>query len=167
MGFLDRFKKKKELELEKAAPEVSVAKEKPKAEGTKGAKVVEEAAKAEKAEEKKPAAKIETKTKATKAAARTVSGELADVLIRPVVTEKSAVLASFGQYVFMVNPDANRVRVGQAVKAVYGIQPSDVRIQNVRSEPVRFGRVYGKQKVWKKAIVTLPKGKTIDVYQGV
>ena len=50
---------------------------------------------------------------------------------------------------------------------MYGITPVSVNIQNVRGKRVRFGRVRGKRKDWKKAIVTLPEGKTINVYDGV
>ncbi len=150
MGFLDRFKKQKEKEVEKATPAASGPKEKETLAAKKEATKVE-----------KPSAKAATKPTV---AARE---ELVYILIRPLVTEKAAVLASMGQYVFMVHPHANRVAVGRAVKAMYGIEPTDVRIQNVRAKSVRFGRRLGKRKAWKKAIVCLPKGKSIDVYAGV
>lgn len=150
MGFLDRFKKQKEKEVVKATPAASGVKEK------EAVSVKKEAAKVE-----KPAAKTATKPSAV------VREELVDTLIRPLVTEKAAVLASMGQYVFLVHPYANRVAVGRAVKTMYGVQPTGVRIQNVRAKSVRFGRRLGKRKAWKKAIVSLPKGTSIDVYAGV
>ncbi|MBT5808068.1 50S ribosomal protein L23 [Candidatus Uhrbacteria bacterium] len=91
----------------------------------------------------------------------------ATVIVKPLVTEKSAVLASANQYVFVVSKSANKVQVRSAIKAMYGIMPTRVNMQNVNGKRVRFGRVRGKRKDWKKAIVTLPEGKTINVYEGV
>ncbi len=137
MGIFDRFKSKKEKEVKGLAQ--APAKEKP----AKGGKP------------------------AVKSGAAPVSSELVGVIAKPLVTEKSAVLASKGQYVFVVAQDANRVQVRAAVKAAYGVTPVSVNIQRVRGKAVRFGRIEGRRKSWKKAIVTLPKGKTIDVYEGV
>ncbi|MDA1038146.1 MAG: 50S ribosomal protein L23 [bacterium] len=89
------------------------------------------------------------------------------VLISPIITEKSATLASEGKYVFQIKPDAGRIEVKQAIFEVYGVRPVSVNIQRYRRDSVRFQRRLGKQKAWKKAIVTVPKGKTIDVYEGV
>lgn len=100
-------------------------------------------------------------------AIRHVTSPLGRIMLRPVVTEKSAHLASLGKYVFEVAPGANRVLVRQAVSEIYGMRPKAVHIQNVRGEEVRVGRHIGKRKSWKKAIVTLPKGQKIDVYEGV
>ncbi len=175
MGFLDRFKNKKELEVEKksAAPSVEAA-EKPAVKTTKetsAAKPVKETkAKKESKTTKSSAKKEEPKAKEEKKpskAARHLSEDLAWVIVKPLVTEKAATLTSLGQYAFVVDKGANRIQVRQAVKELYGIAPTSVRIQNVRAETVRFGRVWGTQKAWKKAIVSLPKGKSIDVYEGV
>ena len=89
------------------------------------------------------------------------------VIIRPIVTEKAAHLADMGKYVFEVASKAGRVEVQQAIMSIYGIRPVSVNTQNVRAKTVRFGRHSGKQKTWKKAIVMLPKGKKIDVHEGV
>ena len=89
------------------------------------------------------------------------------LILRPLVTEKSAHLTSLGKYAFEVAPRANRVAVGQAIAQRYCVRPVSVHLQNVRGEAVRFGRHAGKQKSWKKAIVTLPKGLKIDVHEGV
>lgn len=110
-----------------------------------------------KKDEKKPApAKKSTKI-----------GSAPQVIVKPLVTEKSATLASSNQYVFVVTKKANRVEVRSAIKAMYGITPTSVNIQNYKGKKVRFGRRRGKRKDWKKAIVTLPAGKTINVYEGV
>lgn len=90
-----------------------------------------------------------------------------EVIIRPVVTEKAAHLAEEGKYVFEVDTNATRVEVQQAVTRLYGVRPVGVNVQNVRAESVRFGRRTGTRKAWKKAIVTLPEGKKIDVHEGV
>lgn len=143
MGFWDRFKKRKEQEVEK---KVSAA--------------------IEVAEVKEPREKA-TKEKPVKAAKKEVPKALARILVRPLVTEKAATLTSSGQYVFEVDLKANRHQVAAAVFAVYGIKPVKVGILNMRREPVRFGRGRGMRKAWKKAIVRLPKGKTISVHEGV
>jgi len=83
------------------------------------------------------------------------------------VTEKSATLSSANQYVFIVRKEANRIQVRSAIKAMYGITPTSVNIQNYRGKKVRFGRRLGQRRDWKKAIITLPAGKTINVYEGV
>lgn len=88
------------------------------------------------------------------------------VLVRPLITEKGNLLASNGQYLFAVNPHSNKLEVAEAVERVYGVRPRHVNVMNVRGKHVRYGRTTGSTKSWKKAIVTLPKGKTIDVFEG-
>lgn len=89
------------------------------------------------------------------------------IVLKPVVTEKSAILASKNMYVFAVKEDANKLEVAQAIKQMYEVNPRSVNILNVRGKIVRRGRISGKRKGWKKAIVTLPKGKTLNLYEGV
>ncbi|MBM5789542.1 50S ribosomal protein L23 [Candidatus Parcubacteria bacterium] len=89
------------------------------------------------------------------------------VVIAPIVTEKSAYLAAQGQYVFEVERSMNKVQVRDAIRVMYGVLPLSVNMVRQRGKKVRFGRTQGKRKGWKKAIVTLPKGKTIEVYEGV
>jgi len=102
-----------------------------------------------------------------KASTKQVSSAFAGTLLHPHVTEKAATLASQGVYVFVVNKKATRIDVGAAVKAIYGVQPKSVRVINMDGKSVRFGRFNGRRSDWKKAMVTLPKGATIDVHQGV
>jgi large subunit ribosomal protein L23 len=92
---------------------------------------------------------------------------VSDVILRPMVTEKAAHLAAKGQYVFVVSQNATKIQVRNAVRTMYGMTPTSVNIQRVEGKIVRFGRAKGKRKNWKKAIVTLPKGKKIEVYEGV
>ncbi|KKR57379.1 MAG: 50S ribosomal protein L23 [Candidatus Uhrbacteria bacterium GW2011_GWE2_40_58] len=89
------------------------------------------------------------------------------VIIRPLVTEKASFLASQSQYLFEVKLEANRIQVYKSIIALYGVKPVSVNIVNMKGKRVRFGRTNGRRKDWKKAIVTIPKGKTIDVYEGV
>ena len=110
--------------------------------------------------QKKVAVKKSTSTKG-------LSEELSDIILRPLVTEKSAILADASQYIFVVSKKANRIQVRSAIRALYGITPESVNIQNVRGKVVRFGRKKGKRIDWKKAIITMPKGTKIDVYEGV
>ena len=102
-----------------------------------------------------------------KVATKPVSSPYRRIILRPLVTEKAAHLASLSKYVFEVASAANRVAVGKAVAERYGVRPEAVHIQNVRGAQVRSGRRTGRRKSWKKAIVTLPKGQKIDVNEGV
>ncbi len=97
----------------------------------------------------------------------TRNGVAYKVLVRPVITEKAADLGVENKYVFAVNPKANKIEVAKAIDELYGVKPLAVNIIKVRGKKVRQGRYIGKRKDWKKAIVTLPAGKTIKVYEGV
>lgn len=150
MGILDKFKTKKEKELNGDVVETTVVTKEEKKEKVTKAKDAKEVV-------EKP------KTKKTKV----IPADLSGTIVKPLVTEKAAVIAHAGQYSFIVAPNANRVAVRAAIKAMYGVLPTSVNIQRVRGKAVRFGRTLGQRSSWKKAIVTLPKGKTIDVYEGV
>lgn len=90
------------------------------------------------------------------------------ILVHPLLTEKSTIQNSYNQYVFMVNARANKTEIKKALQETYHVKPLKVRIINNLGKAVRSGR--GKTnhlKDWKKAIVSLPAGKKIDVYEGV
>lgn len=93
------------------------------------------------------------------------SGRLAHVIVRPHISERSSVLQESNQYVFEVGPRVNKDEMRRAVEDLYGVQPTAVKIMNIRGKNLRFGRTPGQTKKWKKAIVTLPAGRTIDVYK--
>jgi large subunit ribosomal protein L23 len=96
------------------------------------------------------------------------SGTLAyRVLLKPIVTEKASILASKNQYAFSVATGTNKIDVAKAVLEAYGVAPAGVNMISMRGKLVRTKRVKGKRKDWKKAIVTLPKGTSIDIYAGV
>ncbi|MFA5124990.1 MAG: 50S ribosomal protein L23 [Patescibacteria group bacterium] len=89
------------------------------------------------------------------------------VLIAPLLTEKTASGEANNQYAFAIDAKATKNEVKKAVESRYGLKPVSVNVSNVRGKFVRFGQQFGKRKNWKKAIVTLPKGKSINVYEGI
>ena len=89
------------------------------------------------------------------------------VIIAPLITEKATQAGAHNQYIFTVAKDANKIMVARAVEAIYGVKSAAVNIMNMSGKTKRSGRVTGHRKDWKKAIVSLPAGKTIAVYEGV
>lgn len=89
------------------------------------------------------------------------------ILVKPLITEKAANVGAFNKYVFMIDRKANKIEVAKAIEEVYGIKPVKVNILRVSGKKVRYGRTFGERKDWKKAVVTLPSGKTINIYEGV
>ena len=89
------------------------------------------------------------------------------VLIKPLITEKATKMAAENKYVFEVERTANKIEIAKAIKEVYGVKPVAVNVMSKRGKNVRFGRTIGKRKAWKKAIITLPTGKSINIYEGV
>jgi large subunit ribosomal protein L23 len=93
--------------------------------------------------------------------------EHAQVIIRPVVSEKSYVLAAAGKYTFRVHPDAHKTQVRQAVEAIFAVHVEDVRTISVRSKPKRRGITRGRTRAWKKAIVQVRAGESIPIFAGL
>jgi large subunit ribosomal protein L23 len=89
------------------------------------------------------------------------------VLIRPVVSEKSYVLSAANRYTFRVHPDAHKTQIRQAVEQLFGVHVVDVRTLSVKSKPKRRGVTRGRTRVWKKAIVQVRQGETIPIFQGL
>jgi large subunit ribosomal protein L23 len=89
------------------------------------------------------------------------------VLLRPLVTEKGSHLGIENKYLFEVGYDTNKIEVAKAIEITYGVKPTKVNIMKFEGKVVRRGRNAGRRKRWKKAIVTLPKGKTIQIYEGI
>lgn len=98
--------------------------------------------------------------------AREGAGDAHRILLSPLFTEKSANLQAQGKYVFQVAPGAGKVEIAVAVRDLYGVKPVSVRIVRLEGKKVRFGRFTGRQKGVKKAIVTLPAGQTITLFEG-
>jgi large subunit ribosomal protein L23 len=90
------------------------------------------------------------------------------VLIRPVVSEKSYVLATAGKYTFRVHPDAHKTQIKQAVEAMFpDVEVLEVRTSSVPSKPKRRGYTSGRTREWKKAVVQVREGDTIPIFQGL
>lgn len=91
------------------------------------------------------------------------SGIAPRVLLRALVTEKSTRMGAENAYVFAVPRETTKGQVKEAVRALYGIMPASVNMVRVRGKDMRFGRHRGQEKDWKKAMVTLPLGKSISI----
>lgn len=89
------------------------------------------------------------------------------VIIRPVVSEKSYVLAAADRYTFRVHPNANKTQIRLAVESLFGVSVLEVRTVSVKSKPKRRGQTAGRTREWKKAIVQVREGDTIPVFQGL
>lgn len=93
--------------------------------------------------------------------------EMKDILIRPIVTEKSTThLGSEQTYAFEVGLNANKVEVKRAIEKFYDVSVAAVRTIVVRGKVKRFGRHHAKRSNWKKAYVTLAEGDSINLYEG-
>jgi large subunit ribosomal protein L23 len=88
-----------------------------------------------------------------------------DVVLEPVVSEKSYGLLDEGRYTFLVHPHANKTEIKQAVEAIFGVKVASVNTMNRKGKTKRFGWVYGKRKDTKRAIVTLAAGEEIDIFE--
>ena len=94
--------------------------------------------------------------------------EHSQVIIRPVVSEKSYVLASADKYTFRVHPDAHKTQIRQAVESLFpDVRVLDVRTMSVKSKPKRRGLIHGRTRRWKKAIVQVRPGDSIPIFQGL
>ena len=88
------------------------------------------------------------------------------ILIEPVLSEKTNVLREEGQYVFRVDPRANKTQVKEAVKRLFEVHPISCTIMNVKGKPKRLRGRAGVTSAWKKAIVRLAKGESIKAFEG-
>jgi large subunit ribosomal protein L23 len=86
------------------------------------------------------------------------------VIIAPVVSEKSYVLAAAGKYTFRIHPDAHKTQVRQAIEALFDVHVQEVRTMSVKSKPKRRGISRGRTRSWKKAIVQVRAGETIPIF---
>ncbi|HEX2396667.1 MAG TPA: 50S ribosomal protein L23 [Solirubrobacteraceae bacterium] len=93
--------------------------------------------------------------------------EPAQVIIRPLVSEKTYVLASTGKYTFRVHPNAHKTQIRQAIESLFGVTVTDVRTMSVKSKPKRRGYTAGRTRQWKKAIVQVSPGQEIPIFQGL
>jgi large subunit ribosomal protein L23 len=90
------------------------------------------------------------------------------VLIRPVITEKSGYQSDkLNRYTFAVDGRANKLQIKKAVEQVFSVDVVSVNVMHVQGKSRRWGKVLGRTKDWKKAIVTLRPGQTIQFFEGV
>ena len=93
--------------------------------------------------------------------------DASQVIIRPVVSEKTYVLATADKYTFRVHPDAHKTQIRQAVEQLFDVKVVEVRTASVKSKPKRRGLTSGRTRAWKKAIVQVKPGDTIPIFQGL
>ncbi len=91
-----------------------------------------------------------------------------DIIKRPVVSEKTNIQKEdFNQVTFEVDKRANRVEIAMAIEKIFNVKVSKTRTMHIKGKIKRRGRILGKRKDWKKAIVTLMPGERIDFFEGV
>ena len=88
-----------------------------------------------------------------------------DILIRPLITEKSTRLIEQGQYTFEVHREANKIQIREAVEKTFNVKVKAVNTLNMPRKERRRGRTVGSIPGWKKAIVTLQAGESIDIFE--
>ncbi len=122
-----------------------------------------------KEEEKKVDTPIETTAVKSNQAESSKKGSIISnrLILKPLITEKAAIAQSLNKYSFIVIKDASKVQIKKAIKEIYGIEPKTVNLINMEGKKRRFGRSTGRRSDYKKAVVTLPSGKSITIHEGV
>ncbi|HWK89967.1 MAG TPA: 50S ribosomal protein L23 [Longimicrobium sp.] len=93
---------------------------------------------------------------------------IADIIVRPLVTEKShQQLDEHGAYTFVVDNSANKIEIAHAIEKQFNVKVKDVRTMRYAGKTKRMGRFVGRKPSWKKAVVTLQPGDTIEIFEGV
>ena len=88
-------------------------------------------------------------------------------IVRPLITEKSsAAYQDRGEYTFEVHPDATKPQIRSAIEQLFGVKVTGVWTSNVRGKEKRMGKTVGRRPNWKKAIVTLRPGDSIEIFEG-
>ena len=94
--------------------------------------------------------------------------DASQVIIRPIVTEKSYVLAEAGKYTFRVHDKAHKTQIRQAIEQLFPeVKVLAVRTSSVKSKPKRRGQTAGRTRTWKKAYVQVREGDTIPIFRGL
>ena len=92
---------------------------------------------------------------------------LHEIVVRPVVTEKSSAAFQLRkEYAFEVHPAANKYQIREALQKLFGVTVTGIRTMQMRRHAVTRGRTRGTTARWKKAIVTLKEGDSIAVFEG-
>lgn len=90
-----------------------------------------------------------------------------DIIIRPIISEKSYGLVEQNRYTFEVAKSANKTQIAQAIAEIFSVTVTGVNTMNVNGKPRRVRYAKGKTRDWKKAVVTLKSGDSIDVFPSV
>lgn len=90
-----------------------------------------------------------------------------DLLIRPIITEKTSQMMAENKYTFQVPLDANKVEIRQAVEAIFNVKVEKVNTVRVLGKTKRMGRFVGKRSDYKKAIVKLVAGEKLPIFEGM
>ena len=89
-----------------------------------------------------------------------------EILLAPVVTEKAYVGVEVRKYSFRVHPDAHKTQIRQAVEELFDVKVERVNVSKVQAKPKRRGMQRGTKPGWKKAIVQLREGDSIEIFEG-
>ncbi|MBI2436721.1 MAG: 50S ribosomal protein L23 [Candidatus Magasanikbacteria bacterium] len=89
------------------------------------------------------------------------------VIKKPFVSEKAGSAEMHGTYTFVVPTDASKTHIKHTIKELYGVMPLKVATMQLEGKCIRFGYKHGRRSDWKKAIITLAKGLSIDIHEGV
>ena len=89
-----------------------------------------------------------------------------EILIAPVVSEKSYRLITDRKYTFRVHEDAHKTQIRQAVEELFGVKVARVNVIKMQPKPKRRGVTRGTKPGWKKAVVQLREGETIEIFEG-
>lgn len=92
--------------------------------------------------------------------------EARDILIRPIVTEKSTALMEQGKYTLRVPLAATKIQIRQAVEQIFKVKVQAVNTMRYEGKLKRMGRTQGRRSDWKKAVVTLKPGEAIELFEG-
>jgi large subunit ribosomal protein L23 len=95
-----------------------------------------------------------------------MSLDMSQVLLAPVVSEKSYGLIADNKYSFKVHPDAHKTQIRQAVEELFDVKVVGVNVSKVQAKPKRRGLIRGTRQGWKKAIVEVKAGQTIEIFGG-
>ena len=88
-------------------------------------------------------------------------------IVRPIITEKSSVAyQERGEYTFEVAPEASKPAIRQAIERLFGVKVTGVWTSNQRGKTRRVGKTAGRRPNWKKAVVKLREGDTIEIFEG-
>jgi large subunit ribosomal protein L23 len=88
------------------------------------------------------------------------------VILAPILSEKSYAGSTSGTYTFKVHPDSHKTQIRQAVEELFDVKVTRVNVIKVQAKPKRRGLTRGVRPGWKKAVVQLRAGDTIEIFQG-